>query len=240
MLRGHPGLIKSQEYTVSVFKIWWLLINLCHHTIIFYLISPWNVKIVSALLLAVSHSLVCNLVQKKTKREGERERILFDNLQCGFEATGAANWNYFHISLGARWLKHHALEIPLTHDLMTNISWEGEWGSEAKAKGRAVLYTHTTTKSHHVLNLKDSHKVFGSGDRVFTSQIILQGSETALHGKLRDTTVQVARRSVKGGKLELPSPTRPCQQSCTSKEVSYILLYIKIANGLGDQLNVPE
>lgn len=217
MLRGHPGLIKSQEYTVSVFKIWWLLINLCHQTIIFYLISPWNVKIVSALLLAVSYSLVCNLVQKKTKRERERERILLDNLQCGFEATGAANWNYFHISLGARWLNHHELEISLTHDLMTNLSWKGEWGSEAKDKGRAVLYTHTTTKCHHGLNLKDSHKVFGSGDGAFTSQIIWQGSETVLHGKLWDTTVPLERRSVKGGKLELPGPTRPCQQSRASK-----------------------
>lgn len=74
--RGHPGLIKSQEYTVSDFKIWWLLINLCHQTIIFYLISPWNVKTVSALLLAVSHSLVCNLVQKKTKREREGENTI--------------------------------------------------------------------------------------------------------------------------------------------------------------------
>lgn len=238
MLRGHPGLIKSQEYTVSVFKIWWLLINLCHQTIIFYLISPWNVKIVSALLLAVSHSLVCNLVQKKTKRE--RERILFNNLQCGFEVTGAANWNYFHVSLGARWLKHHELETSLTHDLMTNISWKGEWGSEAKDKGRAVLYTHTTTKCHRVLNLKDSHKVSGSGDGVFTSHIIWQGSETALNGKLWDTTVQLASRSVKGGKLELHSPTRPCKHLSTSKKVPHILLYVKVADDHGDQLNVPE
>lgn len=176
---------------MSDFKIWWLLINLCHQTIIFYLISPWNVKTVSALLLAVSHSLVCNLVQKKTKRERGRE---YYSTSCNvvLKATGAANWNRFHISLGARWLNHHELEISPTDDLMTNTSWvrwwlirKEEWGSEAKDKGRAVLYTHSTTKCHHVLNLKDSHQVFGSGDGVFTSHVVWQGCETALHGKLR-------------------------------------------------------
>lgn len=125
MLRGHPGLIKSQEYTVSVFKIWWLLINLCHQTIIFYLISPWNVKIVSALFLALSHSLVCNLVQKKTKREGGREyysticNVVLKQqvLQTGIIFTfplvlddwSTTNWKY--LSLMIWWLIYHARVI---------------------------------------------------------------------------------------------------------------------------------
>lgn len=119
MLRGHPGLIKSQEYTVSVFKIWWLLINLCHQTIIFYLISPWNVKIVSALLLAVSHSLVCNLVQKKTQREREyysttcsvvlKPQVLQTGIIFTFPLVlddwTTTNWKY--LSLMIQWLIYH-------------------------------------------------------------------------------------------------------------------------------------
>ena len=48
---------------------------------------------------AGSLALICNLGQK---RERERGRVVVDNLQCVFEATGAANWSYFHILLGAR------------------------------------------------------------------------------------------------------------------------------------------
>lgn len=147
MLRGHPGLIKSQEYTVSVFKIWWLLIKLCHQTIIFYLISPWNAKIVSALFLALSHSLVCNLVQKKTKRERGREyysticNVVLKQqvLQTGIIFTfslvlddwSTTNWKY--LSLMIWWLIYHA-------------RGGGKW-SEGQGEGCSVHTYHNQVSS---------------------------------------------------------------------------------------------
>lgn len=120
----------NHRNTVSVFKILWLLINLCHQTIIFYLISTWNVKIVSALLLAVLSSLVCSLSQKKKKkkRKGEIGKRLHLTSCNACLKQQVLQTGYFHVFLGVRWLKYHHMEIFLSHDLMTNVSWKGRVG----------------------------------------------------------------------------------------------------------------